>query len=800
MGFLFALFFLLFVAVRVGAADAKRYAWNAVLPVYLFIVTLASHMHIISLIIIWAIVISVLLALNLDSLRKQYLSDPLFNLLKKVLPPLSKTEQEAIAAGTVGWEGELFSGWPTWRKFSKYSSATLSEQEQAFLDNETEELCKMIDPWQIIENNDGAPTDVLDYIKKHGFLSFIIPEEYGGKHFSAYANSRINMKVVSRSQGVGPVVGVPNSLGPGELITKYGTEEQKNHYLPRLASGAEIPCFALTAPLAGSDATSIQDNGVICEGTYNGKKVTGIKLNFNKRYITLAPIATIIALAFKLYDPDHLIGEQDEYGITVALVPTDTKGVEIGRRHNPLFQGFPNGPIVGTDVFIPLDNIIGGTEMAGKGWHMLVECLSTGRAVSLPTTGVAGLKVASYSGSLYARIRKQFNIPIGEFEGVQDALAKIAGFTFIGDSLLRFTVAAVDRGELPSVPSAISKYHTTEMSRQAINMVMDIHGGKAIMMGPKNYLGHGYMGMPVGITVEGANILMRNMVIFGQGVIRCHPYLLDEMKAIQNEDYDRFDTLLSGHLQYSWGNLSRSLMHGITNGRLVRLPNPFTATRHYQQLVSRFSAAMAFISDISLLYFGGKLKRKESLSARLGDILSMLYMTSAVIKRYQEIDDAKTVKVAMQWSCEWLLYHTQQAIYEFTNNFPNRWLRILMRVVTLPFGRRLQLPSDRLTHKLANKLMHDKKCRDLLSEGIFLTDVPNNSLAILEKTVDKLTATASLEKRVREAKREGRISGHYFEDLISAAEYEQILSKKEAAELLKAHQSMLEVVNVDDFE
>lgn len=800
MGFWLALLILFTLSIRVGAYNASRLVWNIVLPIYLLSVTFLAQIGIFGLIILWLLVGGVMISLNAEKLRRKYLSTPLFKIVKKILPPLSKTEEEAIAAGTIGWEGELFGGMPDWKKLTAYSSATLSEEEQAFLDNETEALCTLIDPWKIIQENDGAPKEVLDYIRTHGFLGFVIPKEFGGKDFSAYANARVNMKIYSRSLGVAPVVGVPNSIGPGELITKYGTEKQKAHYLPRLANGEEIPCFALTAPLAGSDATSIEDNGYVCEGTYNGKKVIGIKLNFRKRYITLAPIATLIALAFKLYDPDHLMGEQDEYGITCALVPADTKGVDIGRRHNPLFQGFPNGPIIGEDVFIPLDFIIGGTKMAGKGWHMLVECLSAGRAISLPTGAVSGLKSASYSAGLYARIRKQFNIPIGEFEGVQDALARIAGFTLIGDSMLRFTVAAVDRGEMPSVPSAISKYHTTELARMAGNHVMDIHGGKGIMMGPKNYLAHGYMGVPVSITVEGANILTRNMIIFGQGAIRCHPYLLEEMHAINTDDFDRFDTLLNSHIQHTWGNFSRAFMHGVSNGYLVRLPNVFTATRRYQQLVSRFSAALAFVSDIALLHLGGKLKRKESLSARLGDILSMLYLTSTVIKRYHELGRPRALKTAVHWSCQWLLYSAQQALHDFIANYPNRWLAFLMRAVTLPTGRRLELPEDKLTHKLANQLMHDEKLRDLLTEGIFLTDVPNNNFAILKKTIEKLTSTSGLDRRVRQAKKDGKVNGFYFEDTIKAATSEGILDEGEADELLKAHQSMLDVISVDDFD
>jgi len=593
-------------------------------------------------------------------------------------------------------------------------------------------------------------------------MSFVIDKKYGGKQFSALGQSEVQIKFGSRCSLATSYVGVPNSLGPAELLEKYGTQEQKDYYLPRLAKGEEVPCFALTGPFAGSDACSIPDNGIVCKEKFNGKEIIGIKLNFKKRYITLAPVATLVALAFKLYDPDHLIGDKDEYGITCALIPKDTTGVEMGRRHLPLRQAFPNGPIVGKDVFIPLDYIIGGVEMAGKGWQMLVECLSVGRVISLPTSAATGSKNASYATGLYARVRKQFGLPIGAFEGIQEALADIAGFTFIIDSMRLFTLAAVARGEKPSVPSAISKYHCTELGRKVGDRAMDVHGGKGIMMGPKNYLAFAYMGIPIAITVEGANILTRNMIIFGQGVTRCHPYLLDEMLALRNNDKEKFGESLIGHISHLFSSLTRSFVLGLTDGLIVRTPKKAKHMKRYVQKFTRYSAILAFVTDVTLLTLGGKLKRKESLSARLGDILSMVYLGSAVLKRYEELGSTKKLETVTKWSCDYLLHEAQEALHNLFNNYPIPWLGALMKLITMHYGRRYGYPGDSLRSALAKQLMYSDELRDVLTKGIYVEERDDNNLFKLKIAVEKLEATSNLEARVVRAKKDGKINGYYL--------------------------------------
>jgi acyl-CoA dehydrogenase len=486
------------------------------------------------LILLW-IAFGLMVVPNIVEVRREKITKPLLAIYRKMLPSMSSTEREALEAGNVWWDGELFSGMPEWDKLMSYPAPKLSEEEQAFVDGPCEELCRMIDDWAINHEIGDMPKEVWDFM-----------------------------------------VGVPNSLGPAELLLHYGTDEQKDRYLPGLADGSEIPCFALTSPQAGSDAASLIDTGVVCKGKWNGKTITGIKLNWSKRYITLAPIATVLGLAFKLYDPDHLIGDDDEYGITAALVPTDIEGVEVGRRHNPLSIAFQNGPTKGTDVFVPLDFIIGGPEMAGKGWKMLVELLSVGRAITLPSTASGGGQAASYATGAYATIRKQFNTSIANFEGVGEALTRIAGYSYIMNAAVSVTSGAIDQGEKPAVPSAILKYHCTELSRKVANDAMDVHGGKGVMMGPNNYLGRSYMATPIAITVEGANILTRSLIIYGQGAIRCHPFVLRELQAAGDEDLDRglieFDDALFGHIGYAISNMARSLFLALTHAKFSRVP------------------------------------------------------------------------------------------------------------------------------------------------------------------------------------------------------------------------------------
>ncbi|MGR9088796.1 MAG: acyl-CoA dehydrogenase, partial [Gammaproteobacteria bacterium] len=587
---------------------------------------------------LWAAFLLVFMPLNICFLRQRLISRPMFKLMKAALPAMSQTEREALEAGTTWWDAELFSGNPNWKVLEDLPAARLSDEEQAFIDGPVETLCSMLNDWDITRNRMDLPAEVWDYIKKQKFCGMIIPKQYGGLEFSETAHSEVVMKISSRSSTAAVTVMVPNSLGPAKLLLAYGTEQQKNHYLPRLATGEEIPAFALTGPLAGSDAGAMPDTGVVCHGEFDGKSTLGIRLNWDKRYITLGPVATVLGLAFKLYDPDYLIGNRDSLGITVALIPTDTKGVSIGRRHFPLDSAFQNGPNWGKDVFIPMDWIIGGVDQVGNGWRMLMQCLATGRAISLPALSVGGAKFTSRNTGAYARIRKQFNVPIGEFEGIEEPLAHMAGQTYILDAARLVTCAALDQGEKPSVISAILKYELTERMRKVINDGMDIQGGSGICMGPRNYLGRLYQVIPVSITVEGANILTRTMMIFGQGAIRCHPYIQKEMAALGMTDADRglheFEAVLFEHIGFFLHNLMAAFWLGLTNARYAKTPGNFATRRYYRQ-IDRFSAGFAVLADIALLTLGGALKRKERLSGRFADALSNLYMCSCVLKHFQ---------------------------------------------------------------------------------------------------------------------------------------------------------------------
>ena len=628
----------LFVLATFGCAfvRAPLIAWTAVNAGLLAALTASGGAGPITLTIAWLLFAVVAIPLNVPALRRKLFSAPMLGFYRRVLPSLSETEQTALDAGTVGWEGELFAGRPRWRKLLGQPAPALSEEEQAFLDGPVEELCGMIDEWEITHELADMPEHIWQYLKDERFFSMIIPKRYGGLEFCAYAQHRVLCKISSKSWVVASTVGVPNSLGPGELLMKYGTEEQKDYYLPRLSRGDEIPCFGLTGPTAGSDATSIPDTGVVCHGTWKGKKVLGMRMNFDKRYITLAPVATVIGIAFRLQDPDGLLGDKQDLGITLALLPNDVKGIDVGKRHMPLNLPFQNGPVRGKDVFVPLDQIIGGVEMAGEGWRMLVECLSVGRAITLPSNSAGGMAMGSAATGAYARIRRQFNMPIGKFEGVQEALARIGGYTYAGTALSRATAAVVDQGEKPSVPSAISKYHATELGRAMAADAMDVHGGKGVILGPKNYLGRSWQGAPISITVEGANILTRNMIIFGQGAIRCHPYVLKEMEAANLEDPQErltaFDKALFGHIGLTFSNAVRAFALALTGGRLAAAPAGRSTARHYRR-VARFSAALGLAADMAMLTLGGKLKFKERLSARLGDVLSQLYIVCAMLKR-----------------------------------------------------------------------------------------------------------------------------------------------------------------------
>src|SRR3989440_11687312 len=582
----------------------------------------------------------IVLPLNLAYVRRLLITDRILALYRRILPDMSQTEKEAIDAGSVWWDGDLFSGRPDWNKLLATRAPRLSEEEQAFLDGPVEELCAMCNDWEITHELQDLPTHVWQFIKDKGFLGMIIPKRYGGLGFAALVHWGLVMKLSTRSNALAISVMVPNSLGPGELLLHYGTDEQKNHYLPRLAKGLEVPCFALTSPEAGSDAASIPDFGVVCKGVWQGREVLGMRVTWDKRYITLGPIATLLGLAFRLYDPEGLLGNEKDLGITCALVPTNTPGVNIGRRHLPLNAAFQNGPNSGKDVFMPLDWIIGGPEYAGKGWMMLMGCLAAGRAISLPTSAVGGTKALVRFVGAYARVRSQFKTPIGKLEGVEEALGRIAAHCYMMDATRVMTAGAVDLGEKPAVLSAIAKYHMTERGRQCVNDAMDIHGGKGICLGPNNWIGRGYQITPVAITVEGANILTRTLIIFGQGAIRAHPYVLREMRAAKEmrdaEASREFDDAFTSHIGHVLRNGVRTFVYGVTASIASTPRDAAKETKHYYRHVSRLSAAFAFLADISMLAMGGALKRKEKISGRLGDVLSMMYLVSATLKRYED--------------------------------------------------------------------------------------------------------------------------------------------------------------------
>ena len=741
--------------------------------------------------------------LNVKPWRQRLLSGPFLTQFRRMLPEISETEQVALDAGTVGWEGELFAGRPNWSLLKKQPYLELTVEEQTFLDGPVQKLCDMLDNWEITHRDADLNPETWEFLKKNRFFGMIIPKQYGGLGFSAMAHRAVLQKISSVCAVASSTVAVPNSLGPAELLLHYGTEEQKNFYLPRLARGEEIPCFGLTGPTAGSDATSIPDYGIVCKGEYKGKEVVGLRLNFDKRYITLAPVATVVGIAFRMYDPDGLLGEREDLGISLALIPRGTKGMEIGRRHMPLNLPFQNGPILGKDVFVPLDALIGGIDMAGQGWRMLVECLSVGRAISLPATSTGGTKMGALATGAYARIRKQFNMPIGRFEGVEAALARIAANTYATSALSRMTATAVDLGEKPAVSSAIAKYHTTEMAREVIKDAMDVHGGKGVILGPRNYLGRGWEGVPVSITVEGANIMTRNLMIFGQGAIRCHPYVLKEMEAARMGDehrrVERFDQLLFEHVGYSIRNAVRSLALGLSFGKFTMVPHDRKTAKYYQKL-SRYSASLAFVSDIAMLTLGGKLKQKEHISARLGDVLSHLYICSAMLKRFEAQGRPAADQAILAWAFHNAIYRIQIALRLVVDNFPNRFIRTVLRFVVFPFGRREKAPGDRLTHKVAQLLLVPSDTRDRLTHGIYRSDTSNHPICFMERALPQVIHAEPLERKLLKALKQGEIKGITWDEQVRNAIEKHVLSKEEADILVRVREQVAEIIAVDDFE
>ncbi|MDZ5699917.1 acyl-CoA dehydrogenase [Chelativorans sp. M5D2P16] len=731
--------------------------------------------------------------MDLRTFRRDRLTAPIFKWASRIMPPISETEREAIDAGTVWWDGELFTGNPDWNALLMMPPARLSAEEQAFMDNEVAELCGLVDDWTLNWRDRDLAKSVWDHMRAKKFFGMIIPRKYGGLGFSNTAHSEVVRTVSSASVVAGVTVMVPNSLGPGELLMHFGTEEQRDYWLPRLADGREIPCFGLTSPDAGSDAAAMQDTGVVEYGTWKGKKVLGVRLNFHKRYITLGPVATVMGLAFKMRDPENHLGRGEELGITVALLPMDTPGVSHGERHIPLFTFFQNGPLYGKDVFVPLDHILGGEAQIGQGWTMLMTALAAGRSISLPSQSAASAAVSARASGAYARVRTQFGVPIGLFEGVQEPLAELAGNAYLIDAARRLTVAALDEGHRPSVLSAIMKYHATERMRRSYTHAMDIHGGKGIIEGPRNYLAAGYRSVPIGITVEGANILTRNLMIFGQGAVRSHPYMLKEMLALSDEDktrgLDAFDRAFWGHIGHALKTAGRAFLRGWSGGRIGPAPRD-AALPHYFRRLSRHAAAFALTADLALMTLGGALKRKELISARLGDVLAELYLLGAVLKRFEDegrqVEDRPIVDYLMQQGES----RIGAAFKGVLDNLPARWAAWLARAIAFPFGVPEPVPSDRQIGKLAEILMKPSAQRERLAPDLYLGEGhAEHPIKDLETAFALVVEAAPIEKKLREAR---------IEDPDEARE-KGIISDDELARLAEVRAAVEKVVAVDAF-
>jgi acyl-CoA dehydrogenase len=775
---------------------------TAVAGIYLGIISYFQELTAIVL-LLWGLFLLFLLPCNIPPLRRLLVSRNIFELMRKSLPPLSETEREALEAGTVWWDAQLFSGNPDWKVLLDLPPAQLSAEEQAFLDGPVEELCAMLDDWDITYKRRDLPPHIWEFLKKHKFFGMIIPTRYGGLDFSNFAHSQVVMKIASRSVSAAVTVMVPNSLGPAKLLLVYGTEAQKNRYLPKLANGDEIPCFALTGPLAGSDAGAMPDTGIVCYGSFEGNgRVIGIKLNWEKRYITLGPVATLLGLAFKLYDPERLIGDKEDVGITLALIPVDTPGISIGKRHFPLDAAFQNGPNWGKDVFIPLDWIVGGAAQAGNGWKMLMQCLAAGRGISLPALSTAAGKFTCRNTGAYARIREQFHRPIGTFEGVEEPLARIAGETYILDAARKVTTAALDAGHSPAVLSAVLKYEATERMRRIVNDGMDIQGGSGICLGPRNYLGRIYEVIPVSITVEGANILTRSMIIFGQGTLRCHPYLQREMEILQNEDKKKalrdFDRTLFQHAGFLLGNLSACLWFGLTNGRFINTPGDSQNARYYRQIV-RLSASFALLSEFALLTLGGGLKSKERISGRFADVLNNLYLCSCVLKAYRDQGCPEQDLSLLHWSCRHTLHRAQQSLLAIFHKLPLQPIALILRTAVFPFGKPYAPPGDRLIHECASVLLGDSPSRERLTDGIYVNCNENDATGRIERAFAAVTATASAEKKLRQAQKHIGLTDDPRFDVVAAALEQGIIDKEEADLLRTAAAARLHAVAVDAF-
>ncbi len=790
MAISFFLIYLIFTLVVLYRAMPSP-VWEIGSGLYLFIATFFIGMSFIPGLILWMVILFAITVIQFDPLRN-VISDFFYKTAGKSIPKLSKTEEEALSVGDTWIEQDIFIGKPDWDRLASISTE-LTAEEQSFLDNETQTLCSMLEEWEIAQAND-LPPKVWTYMKENGFFGLVIPKEFGGKGFSARAHSDVVMKIATRSGVAAVTVMVPNSLGPGELINYYGTEDQKNYYLPRLAKGIEIPCFALTEPNAGSDATSIQSTAIVMNKKIDGKLVLGLNLTFDKRWITLSPIATLIGLAVNLKDPDGLLQGEGEEGITCILIPRDSEHLEIGNRHLPGSQPFMNGTVRGRDIFVPISTIIGGQKKAGRGWQMLVECLSIGRSISLPALGAASSSVAYLTTGAFARIRRQFNVEIGHFEGVAEKLAEIAGLNYLINATRLLTVAAVNEHKKPSVASAITKYFNTELARDVINASMDVHAGRSVVVGPRNYLNNFYQGIPISITVEGANIMSRNLLIFGQGSMACHPFVRDEFYAISAQDKDTFRVLLWKHIQYFFQNMAKTVCTAWTGGYFISVPQN-SLKRQYQRL-TRLSYAFAWLADLSLILLGGDLKRKESLSARLADGMSYLYMAMAALREVQRHQDNPDEKVHAQWAVSYCYYHAQKSLIGLCHNFPNRIMGFVARLIAFPFGQTMRYPSDKLSHQLAKLMFSNNHYRDQIKSSVYLSGDSKEPVDKMEHALQLIIDADALTKKVSDLK---RCNQSQLKEKLQEKMSKGELTQTEVDQLLAVAEARWDAILVDEF-
>lgn len=790
MSTLLFLLYLVFTLIVLYHA-LKPLVWEIGSAVYLLVATFVIGLPWVVGLLLWLIVIALVLVLRVEAIRHA-ITDFLYRRAVKSIPKLSKTEEEALNAGDTWLEQDIFTGTPDWERLASISTE-LSNEEQAFLDNETQTLCAMLDEWEINQNRD-LPAAVWAYLKENGFFGLVIAKEYGGKGFSARAHSDVVMKIASRSGVAAVTMMVPNSLGPGELLQHYGTAEQKAHYLPRLAKGLDIPCFALTEPGAGSDATSIKSEAVVVKQKIDGKPTLALNLTLNKRWITLSPVATLVGLAVNLRDPDGLLKGEGEEGITCLLIAHDTPNLVIGNRHLPSDQPFMNGTIRGENIVVPITSIIGGQQQAGHGWQMLVECLSIGRAISLPALGAASSSVAYLTTGAFARIRRQFNVEISQFEGIEEKLAEIAGLNYLVNATRLLTLAAVNQHKKPSVASAITKYFNTELGRIVVNDAMDVHAGRAVVVGPRNYLTSFYHGIPISITVEGANVMTRNLLIFGQGSMACHPFVRDEFYAVAREDKPAFHGLIWQHISYFMRNFAKTLCSAWTGGIFIATPQR-ALKREYQRL-TLLSHAFAWLADLSLIYLGGQLKRKERLSARLADGMSYLYMAMAALRLSQQQEDHPEQQLHAKWAVAYCFYHAEKSMIAFCQNFPSRPLGLLLRLLAFPSGQSMRYPADKLDHQLAQLMTQNNHYRQGLTKSVYLSGDANQPVDRMEQALQALIEHEDLYKKISDLKRYkfGGLKEKLAEKVNNGA-----LTQQEMTTLVAVEKARWDAIQVDEF-